>query len=276
MSLLSCRVIPLINYWYWPLLVSLVVSLRAGLLDYSGILITSLILLLIYMVRNKNTTQRVLRTGSQILLVVLCLLLALHQLPGFHNINVTDHEVIKTNSTPYSLWINYDKLLASIALLVSFIPIVPLPSSWHLSIKWVTIGIIANICLVILPSLALGFVAWEISIPNPIVLWLTSNLLITSTAEEVFFRGLIQQHLYNHLQQRGIKIASLLAVFVSSMLFGVAHFGAGGFFMVTGFTAGLVYGLVYVKTQRLEAAIITHFLTNTIHFLFFSYPMLAR
>ena len=38
---------------------------------------------------------------------------------------------------------------------------------------------------------------------------------------------------------------------------------------------GLGYGWVYLRTERIEASILTHFLLNCIHFVFFTYPALA-
>ena len=39
--------------------------------------------------------------------------------------------------------------------------------------------------------------------------------------------------------------------------------------------AGMGYGFAYLKTRRIEAAVLVHFLVNFTHLLFFSYPMLT-
>jgi membrane protease YdiL (CAAX protease family) len=39
--------------------------------------------------------------------------------------------------------------------------------------------------------------------------------------------------------------------------------------------AGLFYGAAYLRTRRIEGAILTHFALNAVHFLAFTYPALA-
>jgi membrane protease YdiL (CAAX protease family) len=39
--------------------------------------------------------------------------------------------------------------------------------------------------------------------------------------------------------------------------------------------AGLFYGAAYLRTRRIEGAILTHFALNAAHFLAFTYPALA-
>ena len=40
--------------------------------------------------------------------------------------------------------------------------------------------------------------------------------------------------------------------------------------------AGAGYGWAYLRTQRIEASILTHFALNAVHFFGFTYPALAR
>jgi membrane protease YdiL (CAAX protease family) len=65
---------------------------------------------------------------------------------------------------------------------------------------------------------------------------------------------------------------SLLMTYV---LFGLAHFSGGLEYAFVAGLAGIGYGVAYWTTGRLEASIITHFLLNLIHLVFFTYPMLA-
>jgi membrane protease YdiL (CAAX protease family) len=41
------------------------------------------------------------------------------------------------------------------------------------------------------------------------------------------------------------------------------------------FGAGLGYGWVFMRTQRIEAAMAVHFGVNAVHFLLFTYPRLG-
>ncbi|MCW8354408.1 CPBP family intramembrane metalloprotease [Marinomonas pontica] len=62
---------------------------------------------------------------------------------------------------------------------------------------------------------------------------------------------------------------------MSAMLFGIAHMGGGVEYAIVASVAGLGYGGVYYLTKRIEYAILCHFILNGLHFLFFTYPMLA-
>jgi membrane protease YdiL (CAAX protease family) len=59
---------------------------------------------------------------------------------------------------------------------------------------------------------------------------------------------------------------------VSSLLFGLAHFGGGFEYIFLAFIAGLFYGAVYLKTNKIESAILLHFFINFAHLLLLSYP----
>ena len=61
---------------------------------------------------------------------------------------------------------------------------------------------------------------------------------------------------------------------LASILFGLAHAPAGWQWMLLAGLAGVGYGLAY-RFGGLGAAIATHFGLNVLHFLFFTYPMLA-
>lgn len=68
---------------------------------------------------------------------------------------------------------------------------------------------------------------------------------------------------------------SFIPILITAILFGLVllgHVKGGityiGFVMI----AGLFYGYVYYRPQRLEAAILTHFGVNTCYFLLFTYP----
>ena len=275
LSLISRWITPVEKYWYMPFILSGIVAVSADLTDVTGLTLPAVVLLLVLL-----KLQGTIKTSHMLMLVdsevaMSCFVLALHIVPGFYNIPVVDRATIKSDSIPYSLYFNYDKALAGVFLIVCFTRV----SGIHLAIKaiaaWTVVGVSANLLLLFLPALALGLIAINAEATEIIWYWLVSNLLITCVAEEAFFRGLIQQRLNQFLKARNISYASAIAVFITALLFGIAHMRGGWFFIVTATVAGLIYGLVYVKTRRIETAILTHYFTNTVHILFFSYPMLA-
>ena len=65
-----------------------------------------------------------------------------------------------------------------------------------------------------------------------------------------------------------------LALVIAALLFGLAHMAAGWHWVLLSGIAGLGYGLAW-RFGGLSAAIATHFGLNLLHFVFFTYPMLA-
>jgi membrane protease YdiL (CAAX protease family) len=103
------------------------------------------------------------------------------------------------------------------------------------------------------------------------LIWAVTNLFFTCLSEEAFFRGFVLAE----LARPGGRAWLAIAVIVSAVLFGLAHFGGGITYVIAGVIAGLGYGLAYARTRRVEAAMVVHFAVNAVHFLFFTYPRLA-
>lgn len=86
--------------------------------------------------------------------------------------------------------------------------------------------------------------------------------------EELYLRGLLQNIIEKWFGER--KGASLYAIFIASVLFGLGHiFGALGQPIVTivcktiwAASLGIYFGAVYVKTRNLWVPIILHFIIN--------------
>jgi hypothetical protein len=275
-SLLTRWINPLAKYWYMPLVVSCFIALKAGLINAIGFTFPALLLLLVFFKLHDTVKQSAIRIVIDIAITALCFILALHAAPGFHNIPIVDNAVIKSSSIPYSLYLNYDKALAGVFLIACFLDVSQTGAAVKRIAAWIGIGVSANLLLVFLPALALDAIAVNIETPDVIGAWLVSNLMITCVAEEAFFRGLIQQRLEQFLNTKNILSATAIALFITSLLFGIAHLRGGWLYVAMATVAGLIYGLVYIKTRRIETAILTPYLTNTIHILFFSYPMLAQ
>jgi len=206
-------------------------------------------------------------------IIVLGVLLGLHILPGFNNYQHLAAAVLNDRSLPFSIWFNYDKSLFAILVLglvfhsslircwaefrgmmISLLPIL-------------AIGLPAVYCLGVL--LGYSVIDWTPSLL--FVPWAIKNLFFTVIAEELMFRGLIQRELAAYLPgERGEN----LSVLIAAVLFGAAHFAGGFSYVLLSTLAGCLYGYAYKVTGRIEAPIITHFLLNAGHFLFFSYPAL--
>lgn len=130
------------------------------------------------------------------------------------------------------------------------------------------------IFLVAVLSFSFKFVWFDPKLPSSLPIWALTNLLFVCLAEEGFFRRFIQKYLC--LSLRNFNYGNLIAILITSVLFGLSHFMGGTKYVILATVAGAGYGWIYLRTQRIEASIITHFSLNLVHFLFFTYPALAN
>lgn len=203
---------------------------------------------------------------GHLLFIALAVALALHWLPGFYSAKVIDKQVLSEGAMPFSMYLNLDKSLIGLWLL--------------LACPWLVIlrprGVLRALCLVLPATLlaclggawALGLVAWAPKWPDQAWLWLANNLLLVSLTEELLFRGYIQGGLQRLFKHEG------LALLVAALLFGLAHLAGGWQWFYLATLAGMGYGLAY-RYGGLTAAVLCHTCVNLAHFAGFTYPMLA-
>jgi len=200
--------------------------------------------------------------------------LALHLVPGFANVRVVDAVRLGADAVPYTLYLNFDKTLIGLFILGWCHQRIARGREWRVMLAATAPRAAGVIALLLLLSLAAGYVRFEPKFPAVTWLWLGVNLLFTCCAEETLFRGFIQAELQRRLGN--LRPGRWLALGVAAVLFGLAHFQGGAAYVALATVAGLGYGWVYQRTGRIEAAILTHFALNTVHFFFFTYPALAR
>ena len=222
--------------------------------------------------------QRQLTGGRRYLAVVVFVAvatgLALHRLPGFNNPRVIDAVRFSADAIPYSLYLNYDKALAGLFVLGWCHSRLATGRDWRSMLATAAPWSAGLIGLIMLLSLAAGYVRLEPKFPAETWLWLGVNLGLTCMAEEALFRGFVQAQLQRAWQH--FAAGRWLALGVAALLFGLAHAAGGATYVALATVAGLGYGWVYQRTGRIEASILTHFTLNTAHFFLFTYPALQR
>lgn len=97
----------------------------------------------------------------------------------------------------------------------------------------------------------------KMSRPYQVVLLVFSSAIVPAFCEELLFRGTILSALKPY--------GKGMAIIVSSLLFGLMHMNAAQLLYAT--AAGLVLGLVYVKTNSLLLCILIHFSNNMFNIL---------
>ena len=194
-----------------------------------------------------------------------------HWLPGFNNVPVIDHLVLKADSAPFTLYYNLDKPWVGLVLLLTSVPLLSSGTQWQKVFRralWPT-GLMLPVVFAL--GLIAGFVRWQPAWPNMALLFLLNNLLFTALTEEVFFRGFIQKSLEKRWQR--YSWGKFGALGLAAILFGLDHYSGGPVYMALAAIAGCFYGWSYQRTGSIEMAILTHWLLNLCHFFFFSYPM---
>ncbi len=267
--------------WPFGLVITLISGLFYNAIDLVGLGVVTLLLVMSYYankISNKPSSNpsiklwnRRINTVITALVIITCIALAAHLLPGFNNFQVLNNVEKSINSMPFTLYLNFDKpmilfvlLMLSPALLISQKPIILFKA--HNSLR---LSALVVLVFILLFSLAIFFslIKYDPQLPNWWWLFALNNLLLTCIIEEVFFRGFIQQRLTS-------LINPLTGLILTSLLFGIAHFSGGFHYVLLATLAGFLYGLVYLNTGKLWHAILLHFCFNMVHLALFTYPLL--
>ena len=217
-----------------------------------------------------------------VVIFVTAILLATHQIPGFHGQALLAPMTICEGCQKFWLVGHLDKPFVGLLLFTIALRGVTLRSKAEtarppfLQSARLAVITVAVVTLVVMAVLSLlNVVRWAPKAPDAttVVMFLALNLFFTSFAEEVFFRMFLHDAIRRGAPETFDRPWKIIAL--STLLFGLAHAGGGPLLILSATLAGLGYGYVYEKTKRIEFAIATHFGVNAIHFFLFSYPRLA-
>lgn len=232
----------------------------------------AIILLLLTGFAAQQQHARYVRYLGHAIFILLALTLALHWWPGFHNARMIDQERFTENAVPFSMYLNLDKPLIGFWLLL-VCPWIIGRHSFMQAIKAGALTLTLTTLVTLGGASLLGIVEWSPKWPPQAWLWINNNLLLVTLVEEALFRGYIQGGLSRRLQH--LHYGEHLALLIASLLFGLAHWGAGWEWVMLATLAGACYGLAY-RFGGLAAAMATHFGLNLLHFVLFTYPMLTN
>lgn len=196
-----------------------------------------------------------------------------HILPGFSNLLVLNKIQISPDAIPFTLYLNFDKVVLGILILGLLHERILAPADWGKVIKMAAAPTILIVAIVLILSYAVNFVHFDPKIPSALWVFALNNLFFVCLAEEAFYRGFIQKYLTTALPKS--KHTASVALFIAAALFGLSHHKGGVQYVILATIAGIGYGWIYLKTKRIEASILAHFSLNILHFLFFTYPALS-
>ncbi len=224
----------------------------------------------LYSTQLKNQSKYF-RFALHILFMLCAYALMAHLVPGIINIQLIDDVKFSYDSVPYSTYLNFDKSYLGIVILL-LIGFGSKKFNYKLILKAAAKNFLLASTIVMLLALSFGFVRWDVKFHELFWIWALKNLFLTCMAEEAFYRRYVQGGLEKLLIEKNKN--PLWAIVPSALIFGIAHYTGGFGYVILSTIAGGFYGYAYATTGRVEAAILTHFGLNLVHFLFFSYPSL--
>lgn len=197
-----------------------------------------------------------------------------HLWPGFNNLLLLNKVQFSEKSAPFTMYLNFDKVCAGLLLFYFFVRAsnkhsLKIPDLKTMGLTW-----LALIFAIVPIGIIVGYIALDIKWPSQGALWIINNFFFVCFAEEVLFRGVIQTKL-SLLRYKNLP-PHLVALVLSSLLFGLAHYKGGVAYIALSTFAGLFYSYVFYRTQKLLASIWVHFALNLFHFFLFTYPFLLR
>lgn len=129
---------------------------------------------------------KILRIILEILLVLASVGLMLHLIPGFHNLKVLDGIRLGPNSSPYTMYYNFDKALVPFILLIFLKSL--FTTDRQLQVKplyW--LALVVSIPVLLMGAVAIGGLKIELHHPEWIFQFLVANIFFVSLSEEAFF-----------------------------------------------------------------------------------------
>jgi len=211
---------------------------------------------------------RWLRISAHVLMLGVAAGLFLHVIPGFNNPRLVTEAMLSPDAVPYTKYLNVDKGAAGLLLLALYgTDVVMRDEGWrHLGdFTWRFLLLVA---MVIVLSLAFGYVRWDPKLPSWWMPWLWSTIVLTALPEEALFRGVLQTALARWWRRE------TLAAIVAGLAFGLAHIAGGWTYVVLASAAGIGYGLIFASTGSISCAILAHAGLDAVHFFLFTYPAL--
>jgi hypothetical protein len=208
--------------------------------------------------------------------VALAFALAVRAFPGFADILFFDRVVLSPGAPATTISGYLDPGIGGVLMFALYCR---RATSWREITEALPVTLWATAlttAIVMAAALSVDYIHFDPKLPLAITgLYAYKILVWTAVLEEAFFRGIIQEQVGRIAWLGNSSLAKWIAILTSSSLFGLAHLHAGGMLAVLATLAGLGYGWIYARTGRIESAMAIHFLLNTTHFVFFTYPHLA-
>lgn len=194
-----------------------------------------------------------------VIITIITTFYKLHLIPGYHSFDLTP-----------KFHLGLQTAILGLLPLGLMVPLAKTVKDWKLVLMGLLIGCGGIGILAILATIT-NSTHWEFKVPSFFALRSWSNLVLTAIPEEGFYRGFVQNELCRYF--KNLKLAKWISLILTSLIFTIAHIYWSPNLAILSFVfiAGILYGAVYLISGKIESAILTHFLLNIIHMIFFEY-----
>lgn len=217
-----------------------------------------------------TTTNRPLVIATRVLTGLFVVALYANLIPGFTDVTLAKDMVVSENAKAFTHHAKFGPISTGLVLLAFFCAPIRSAQQWRDLLRQVAPIIGLTLVCVLGCGVVIGYLRPDFKFTPYTSTYLVANLFFTCVAEEAFFRGFLQEQLTRAMSpwRYGAHLATVIGV----GLFGIAHARGGPSLILLATLAGGFYTLGYIKTKRVEGAILTHFAVNATHFLAFTYP----
>ncbi len=238
-----------------------------GLVSAQAVLVLLAFAALCYVAKIANAG--IMKVALLVAAGAMTLALSMHRFAGFVNPALVTDMVVGVSAPAFTHRLNFDTSAAGLILFAFFCVPARTAQAWREVARQYPV-ILGTALLVLSLGVVFGFVGIDIKISSYTLAFIACNLLFTCITEEAFFRGFMQEKLAAAMQRW--RSGPYIALFIASILFGIAHARGGPALILLATIAGLGYGYAYMRSKRIEAAILAHIALNGLHFIAFSYP----
>jgi membrane protease YdiL (CAAX protease family) len=255
-----------VPFWSVPYVLFAAQATWADLLAPTALVALGLLPLLAWAQRHPALPMPV-RRGLEGATIALCFAMVVRLWPGFREIVLLSDLRLGADAPPFRLTASLDAGVAGLFMLALYAPRATTLDAWRGVLRHAVPVALVGTGVVMASAVAVGYLRWDPKLPWFAWLHVVKTVFWTCVVEESFFRGIVLERLL----RRGWGWAALL---LSSALFALVHFRGGAALVGLAGLAGLGYGWAYMRTRRIEAAIVAHATLNATHFFLFTYPRL--
>lgn len=256
------------NLSVFLLMVSTAVAGYTHVLDGKALTLLIILAILAVIYCKLGIKSKIISIMLEIILLLTSVGLMMHVVPGFYNQKILDNVRAGPESASFSMYYNFDKAIIPFILLICMKSLFTHNTQPYKRNGYWLLLIIAVPTLLIV-AVIMGGLKVEFHHPEWLLSFIFANIFFVSLPEEALFRGYLQQRLSS-------VMPPVLALFITSFLFGALHYAGGNMLIIFATLAGFIYGLAWMLSGRLWVAVLFHAGLNLCHLLFFTYPLFQR